>query len=126
MSAFHLFPAICPSAPASYDSFCNLNGGVSLPSGVPLYFFDLHNDVDALDQEGVELPDLDSALARGLCETRSMIQASVAETGRIDLRHHIDIRDEKGTIVYVMHLEDVVTVQGGETMLSRASGVRSI
>ncbi len=50
-----------------------------------------------------------------------MIQASIAEHGKIDLRHHIDLRDESGTIVYVMHFEDAVTVQRGTEVLSRAS-----
>jgi len=41
------------------------------------YFFDLHNDVDALDDEGVELPDLEAAKAHGLREVREMLQASI-------------------------------------------------
>jgi len=39
-----------------------------------------------------------------------MIQASVADKGRIDLRHHIDIRSEAGEILYVLHFEDAVPV----------------
>jgi hypothetical protein len=88
---------------------------------MPRYFFDLHNDMDALDQEGVELPDLNAALAHGLCEARTMIQASIADTGHIDLRHHIDVRDESGAVVYVLHYEDAVTVQRGPEILNRAS-----
>jgi len=49
-----------------------------------------------------------------------MIQVSVEETGRIDLRHHIDVRDESGAIVFVMHFEDAVTVQRGSEVLSAA------
>jgi hypothetical protein len=93
---------------------------------VPRYFFDLHNDMDACDDEGVELSNTDAALAHALSEARTMIQASVAETGRIDLRHHIDVRDESGTIVYVMHFEDAVTVQRGPEILSRASALRPV
>jgi hypothetical protein len=93
---------------------------------VPRYFFDLHNDMDVIDDEGVELPELDGALAHALSEAKSMIQASVADTGRIDLRHHIDVRDESGATVYVMHFEDAVTVQRGTEMLSRASALRSV
>jgi hypothetical protein len=90
------------------------------------YFFDLHNDIDALDEEGVELSGLDGALAHALCEARTMIQASVADTGRIDLRHHIDIRDKTGTVIHVMHFEDAVTVQRGEEIVSRGSALRSV
>jgi len=93
---------------------------------VPRYFFDLHNDMDVIDDEGVELPDLDGALAHAFSEAKSMIQASVADTGRIDLRHHIDVRDESGATVDVMHFEDAVTFQRGAEMLSRASALRSV
>jgi hypothetical protein len=55
-----------------------------------------------------------------------MIQASVADKGRIDLRHHIDIRSEAGEILYVLHFEDAVTVQRGDEVLSRASALRSV
>ena len=50
-----------------------------------------------------------------------MIQASFADTGHIDLRHHIDVRDESGAVVYVLHYEDAVTVQRGPEILNRAS-----
>jgi len=91
---------------------------------VPHYFFDLHNDLDVEDLEGKELPDLDAALAYALCEARHMIQASIADTGRIDLRHHIDVRSETGEIIYELHFEDAVTVQRGEEILSRARPLR--
>jgi hypothetical protein len=80
---------------------------------MPRYFFDLHNDMDAPDDEGRELPDLAAAKAAVLGEVREMLQANIAEHGSIDLRHHIDVRDESGEIVYVMHFEDAVSVQRG-------------
>ena len=93
---------------------------------MPRYFFDLHNDVDALDEEGVELRDANAAITHALYEARTMIQASVAETGRIDLRHHIDVRDDAGEILHVLHFEDAVTVQRGTEVLSRASALRPV
>ena len=88
---------------------------------MPRYFFDLHDDVDALDLEGKVLSGLEAAKAHALCEAREMIQASVAEHGHIDLRHHIDIRDESGVTVDVLHFEDAVTVRRGEQVLNQAS-----
>jgi hypothetical protein len=90
------------------------------------YFFDLHNSMASLDEEGVELPDLNAALARALFEARAMIQASVAETGRIDLHDHLDVRSDSGEVLYVLHFEDAVTVQRGDQVLSRASALRSV
>lgn len=88
---------------------------------MPHYYFDLHNDLDAEDSEGGDFPDLGSAVTYALFEARTMIQASVAETGRIDLSHHIDIRDETGAIVHVLHFEDAITVQRGTQVISSAS-----
>ena len=88
---------------------------------MPRYYFDLHNDVDAIDDEGRELPDLEAVRADVLKEVRAMIKTSIDETGRIDLRHHIDVRDENDAVVYVMHFEDAVTVQRAEQVLSQAS-----
>lgn len=86
---------------------------------MPRYFFDLHNDTDALDDEGKELPDVAAARENALAEVREMIVASVTDCGHIDLRHHIDVRDESGAIVSVLHFEDAVTVRRGEQVLSR-------
>ena len=93
---------------------------------MPRYFFDLHNDMDAIDDEGVELPDLTAAKAHALGEARTMIQASVAETGRIDLCHQIDIRDETGAVVHLMRFEDAVTIQRGEDILSQPPELRVV
>lgn len=88
---------------------------------MPRYFFDLYNDMDVLDEEGKELPDLEAAKAAGLGEVREMLQASITDTGTINLCHHIDIRDETGRIVHVIHFQDAVTVQRGDEILSKAS-----
>jgi len=76
---------------------------------MPRFYFDLHNDEDLLDQQGRELSGLADAKAEAMVEAREMICASVAE-GKIDLRHHIDVRDEGGAIVHQVPFEDAVVV----------------
>jgi hypothetical protein len=93
---------------------------------MPRYFFDLHDDMDVIDNEGVELPDLMAAKAHALGEARTMIQASVAETGRIDLRHRIDIRNENRAVVHVIRFEDAVKIQRGEDILSQPPELRAV
>jgi hypothetical protein len=88
---------------------------------VPHYFFDLHNDLDVLDPEGRECADLAAAKDNVLKEARAMLQVSIGETGKIDLRHHIDVRDESGAVVHVLHFEDAVTVWRGRDMISEPS-----
>ena len=90
------------------------------------YFFDLHNDIDAIDHEGVDLPDLMAAKLHALDEARTMIQASVAESGRIDLRHYLDVRDETGAVVHVMRFEDAVQIRRGDDILSQPPVLRAV
>ena len=82
---------------------------------VPRYFFDLHDDIIAIDEEGRELPDLHAAQLHALKEARQMISALVLEHGKVDLRHNIRVRDEGGLPLYLVEFEDAVSVQrGGE------------
>lgn len=85
------------------------------------YFFDLHNDMDSVDVEGRDFPDLQAARSTAVKEARAMICASVTADGRINLRHCIKLRDESGAIVCVVHFEDAVEVTRSSEVLSRAS-----
>lgn len=77
------------------------------------YFFDLYNDIVVQDDEGVELSDLEAAKHRALKEARQMIAASVTEQGKIDLRHYIKVRDERGGEVHCIDFEEAVSVHRG-------------
>jgi len=75
---------------------------------VPTYYFDLYNDMDVIDDEGCDLPDLEAAKAHALAEARTMIEANVAETGKVDLTHRMDVRNESGATVHSLRFEDAV------------------
>ena len=76
---------------------------------MPRFYFDLHNDFDALDQEGKELDGIEDAREIALAEAREMIEASVAE-GRVDLNHFIQVRDESGNIVHRLRFREAITI----------------
>lgn len=76
---------------------------------MPHYHFDLHNDIDAIDDEGLDLSSFETAKAHALDEARTMINVSVLNVGKVDLRHRIDVRDDAGKIVYTVHFEDAVS-----------------
>jgi hypothetical protein len=78
---------------------------------VPRFYFHLLNDVDAPDQEGVELPDLNAALEQAVRNARFTAAETLKETGRIVLRHRIDIEDERGHVLQTVHFGDVVKVE---------------
>ena len=88
---------------------------------MPRYFFDLHNDMDAVDVEGRDFPDLQAARSTAVKEARAMICASVSVDGKINLRHCIKLRDESGAVVSVVHFEDAVQVTHGSEVLSGKS-----
>ena len=75
---------------------------------MPRYYFDLYNDIDAIDENGVVLAGLEAAQTHALREAREMICASVEEQGKIDLRHRIAIRDEAGNGVGEIRFENAV------------------
>lgn len=87
---------------------------------MPLYFFDLHNDVDAPDPERKEFLTLDAAKANAVKEAREMMQESVSK-GRLDLHHYIQVRDANGSIVFKVLFEDALVVRRGTDLIDRAS-----
>jgi hypothetical protein len=88
---------------------------------MPLYFFDLHNDVDVRDPEGVELSDDRAAIANAVKEAREMICAGIKRNGRVNLSHHIAVRDTTGRVFHELPFGDAVKVERGEEVLSEPS-----
>lgn len=72
------------------------------------FFFDLHNDIDSIDDEGVDLPSPMAAHERGVLEAREMAKASISEHGHIDLRHFIQIRNEEREIIGRIAFEEAI------------------
>jgi hypothetical protein len=67
--------------------------------------------VDAVDEEGVELPDLPAARMVALHNARFSAGQAIKETGRIVLDHRIDIEDADGNVLDTVHFRDAVTVE---------------
>lgn len=82
-----------------------------IPRRMPRYFFHLHNDVDARDEEGVDLPDLRAARTEATRQARDMIGEIVKEEGRLTLHHRIDIEDKAGAVLSTVWFSDAVTVE---------------
>jgi hypothetical protein len=79
---------------------------------VPRYHLHLHDDLDVIDQEGSELPDLAAAQARAVCEARLMMCDLIVREGRIALHHRIDIEDGQGAVLATVPFRDVVKIEG--------------
>lgn len=85
-------------------------GGATVPL-MPRYFFHLHNDVVAMDEEGVDLPDREAARANGIKEAREIMLETVSQ-GRINFSHRIDIADESGAVLESVTFGEAVAVEG--------------
>lgn len=80
-------------------------------TAVTRYYFHLINDVDAPDEEGIELPDLNAALEYAARNARFTAAESLKDYGRIVLSHRIDIEDERGHVLETVHFADVVKLE---------------
>lgn len=78
---------------------------------MPRYFFDLYNEMNVRDDEGQEFPDLETARTQAVKQVRKLIGGLIVENGRIDLLHHLKVRDEAGTIVHRVEFDDAVSFE---------------
>jgi hypothetical protein len=78
---------------------------------MPRYFFNIRNDVSVDDEEGVELPDRETARAWATKYAVEMAALSVAERQHLDVHHRIEVRDETGEPLFTVEFGDVVKIE---------------
>lgn len=78
---------------------------------MPRYFFHIFNDEIVLDEEGLELPDIDSARQNAIAGARSLICRSV-ENGHLNLNHRIEVCDESDSRLFTMTFREAFTLVG--------------
>jgi uncharacterized protein DUF6894 len=76
---------------------------------VPRYYFHLLNDLTVRDEEGIELPNLACAMQHAAASARDMAAQSVRQ-GHLVLDHRIEVTDDTGAIVGIVHFRDVVEI----------------
>jgi hypothetical protein len=81
---------------------------------VPRFYFHLLNDVDAPDDEGKELPDLEAAREHARRCARVTIAETIKTEGRFNLDHRIDIETEDGQVLDTVWFRDVVNVESSD------------
>lgn len=78
---------------------------------MPRYFFHLHNDIDAPDLEGAELPDLDTVRLRATSYAVDMAAVSIREHRKFNPSHHIQVTDQFGDTILIVKFGDVVKIE---------------
>jgi hypothetical protein len=77
---------------------------------MPRYHLHIHNHSgETLDHEGSEYPDLGVAHGKAIAGIRSFLSAELLE-GKLDLRGHLDIADDDGSVLERIDFHDAVTI----------------
>jgi hypothetical protein len=63
----------------------------------------------AEDEEGLDLPSVDAAKEEALKGIRSILCEELMH-GKLDLKGHIDVADETGSVVETIKFEDAVQI----------------
>ena len=74
---------------------------------MPKYFFNLHSDIEAIDEEGIELLDLEAARMVARHNARFSATA-MRKTGGIVSDHRIEIVDDQGNVLDTFYCRDAV------------------
>lgn len=81
---------------------------------MPRFFFHISNgNGNTPDEEGLELADQAAAVVIAIDSIRSMV-AEEARQGRVDLRGHIELRDDDDNVLLVVPFDDAIEVLGPE------------
>jgi len=78
---------------------------------MPRYYFHVYDDEIACDDEGIELPDQDAAIAEATSGARSLACEQVLK-GRLKLHHCVVVADDSGSEFATIRFRDVVAVEG--------------
>lgn len=78
---------------------------------MPRFYFHLHNDIDARDDEGVELADLEAARVHAVRLARFTFAETAKDKGRVVLHHRIDIEDSDGKVLDTVRFGDAIQVE---------------
>ena len=78
---------------------------------VPKFYFHLHDDVDAPDEEGLEMADLATARAYTIHLARFTAADAIKESGRYVPDHRIDIENGEGQVLDTIYFRDAVEIE---------------
>ena len=77
---------------------------------MPRYRFHLYNDIETIDEEGRDFPDLAAAHSEAIDNARGLMAADITGKGEINLGHWIELEDDEGEVV-IVNFRDAVTIK---------------
>lgn len=79
---------------------------------MPLFFFHIFDDLDLIDEEGIDMTDAAAARVAAVAGARGMMSEQV-KTGHLSLHHRIEVVDEGGGAVLTLPFADAVEIETG-------------
>ena len=76
---------------------------------MPRFRFHLYNDVETIDEQGREFPDLQAARTEAIDNARDLMAAELKSNGAINLNHWIELENDAGD-VFVVTFRDAITI----------------
>ncbi len=77
---------------------------------MPRYYFNVYDDIIAIDEEGLDLPNVEAARLQALIGARDLIATQVRH-GYFVRSHWIDVTDERGELVLKLPFAEAVDVK---------------
>ena len=77
---------------------------------MPRYFFHIYDDDVLFDDEGMELAGVEAAREQALAGVRDMMCEQM-RSGRLSLRHRVEVEDERGENVLTLSFGDAVGIE---------------
>lgn len=76
---------------------------------MPRYFFHIHNHIETVDEDGLELPDLQAARKMAIKAARAMMAENLID-GQLWLDHWIEVENEAHQQVLAIKFGDAVEI----------------
>ena len=77
---------------------------------MPLFFFHIYDDAVVRDEDGIELADAEAARSAALAGAHALM-CDQMKTGRLNLRHRIEVEDESGVAILSLPFADAVVIE---------------
>jgi hypothetical protein len=78
---------------------------------MPQFHLNVFNDVDALDEEGIERPNLEVAKLEAMIGARDIIANLIRYGKPVHRNHRIDITDEAGNLLHTVSFGDIIDLR---------------
>jgi hypothetical protein len=79
-------------------------------ANMPRYYIDLYNDIDSIDEEGADYPDLAAAKMAAMQAARALMAEQIKQGRAVTLHHRIEVADEGRKVLAVISFGELITI----------------